>query len=300
MSNTFEVVGDFLGGGGDAADRVTYSQSPEQAAVYNAIMPSLMRLTQAGETGAPAWNTPAAPTTQGYNVPRLTTPQTYNVPNYQVPSNVNLLPTANWYSNLSPEVMRGLNAPYDEARSQMLENMGATGQVGSAAGGYTGAAGAALGEFEANRANQIGLQAWQMTQPGLQADYSARLARNQWLAGAQLGANQWSANAAANTNLANWQANLSANQWAANANQQAALLNWQNQAEAYKFPSTALPGLLGGTYSSPIVDTSPSAAGNIGAGLLGGLGGYGFGQQIGANPWVTGGIGALGTMMGGK
>lgn len=234
-----------------SSDRVSYSQSPEQQAIYNAIQPTIQYIGRQGRRGDPVWNTPTMERSTGYDLP----------------SGDMLMPTQDWYSNLSPEVMAGLNAPYDDARDQLMERMGGLGQGGSAGAGYSGAAGAALGEFEATRANNIGLQAWQMTQPGLFADYNAQLGRNQWTA---------------------------------NVGQQANVMEWQNRAESYKFPYTSLPGLVGGTYPSPIVDTSPSAANNMGAGLMGGMGGYGMGQQMGVNPWATAGIGAAGSYMRGK
>lgn len=227
-----------MGGGGKGGEssKVKYTQSPEQRAIYGRILPLINKLSDAGQYGVRAWNTPTAPT-------------------FSAADN-NLLPTADWYNSLSPEVMAGINAPYDESRNQLMEQFGGAGEIGSPSAGYSGAAGAALGKFEAERAKNVGLQAWQMTQPGLQ--------------------------------------------WQAGANQNAQMMNWANTAESYKFPFTALPGLLGGTYPTPIVNQSPSMANNLGAGIMGGLGGYGFGQQYGMNPWYSAGAGALGSYMGGK
>jgi hypothetical protein len=264
MSKLSDMIG---GGGGSAADKVSYTQSPEQQQMYQSISPLIANIANSGMNNRPAWYTPGAPQSGGYKVQ-----------GYDVPSNQSLMPTSTWYGNISPEVKAGLNAPYDEARQQMFEQMGSQGQMGSASGGYSGAAAAALGKFEATRANNVGLQAWQMTQPGLQADYNARLAQNQYLS------NQ----------------NNAASQWQAGTNQAVNMAQWQNLAEAYKFPYTGLPGLLGGTYSSPVVDQSPSAKNNIGSGIMGGMGGYGWGQQSGVGGGWGAGLGAFGSMMGGK
>lgn len=101
--------------------------------------------------------------------------QLWNIPDTQM-----IMPTTDWWENISPQVMAGLEAPWNRAQSQMFETLGAGGQLGSAEGGFSGAAGAALGEFSAQKAQGIGQQAWGMTQPGLQAGWQAQLQQNQF------------------------------------------------------------------------------------------------------------------------
>jgi hypothetical protein len=55
-----------------------------------------------------------------------------------------------------------------------METLGGHGQLGSARGGYSGAAGAALGQLAAKGAQNVGLQAWQMTAPQMM-DYRNQL-----------------------------------------------------------------------------------------------------------------------------
>jgi len=100
-------------------------------------------------------------------------------------------PTDGWYDSLDPNIMAGLNEPWNDAQDQMFESLGQAGSLGSGRGGLSGAAGAALGEFSADRASAVGLDAWNMVSPGLVADYNSNLdmnrtsALNQWQASLQ-------------------------------------------------------------------------------------------------------------------
>jgi hypothetical protein len=178
--DSFEYEGPLAlcGGGKGGSTKTEYAQSPEQQAVYNALMPTISRIGSAGASGSPLWKipqTPSAPTAPQYTSP---SPQGYNVPDA-------VAPTQNWWDSIASPVMAGLNAPWNDARNQMFESLGQAGSLGSAGAGMSGAAGAALGEFESNRANQMGLQAWNMMQPGLMNQWQGQLGANQYLTGMQ-------------------------------------------------------------------------------------------------------------------
>ena len=175
-------------GGGDAS--VESYQSPQQAATYEQLAPLLQRLMQSGMTGQNA---------------------------YQIPSTEGLMPGKDWYSNMSPEVMQGVRAPYEDASKQLTESLGYS--AGSAQGGASGTLGGAQGKFWADTGTQMGQQAWGMTQPA----YSA---------------------------------------------------GWQAQLQQAQMPYNMMPGLMGGSYSQPVIQ--PDNSFNYGNALMGGMGSYGM------------------------
>ena len=138
----------------------------------------------------------------------------YNVSGYDIADTTGLQPTSDWYGSISPEVMAGLNAPYDDARQQMFEQLGAMGQLGTM-DALSGAGGAALGEFEANRARDIGLSAWQMMQPGMLQQFLSQTEANKYLAEGQniRDRDLWTEQTAADKYLAEWQ-NVAGQDWA--------------------------------------------------------------------------------------
>jgi hypothetical protein len=183
--DSFEYEGPLAlcGGGKGGNTKTEYVQSPEQQAVYSALMPTIQNIGYSGANRRPLWDipsTPSAPTAPQYTSP---SPQGYNVPDA-------VAPTQNWWDSIASPVMAGLNAPWNDARNQMFESLGQAGSLGSAGAGMSGAAGAALGEFESNRANQMGLQAWNMMQPGLMNQWQGQLGANQYLTGMQNAAEQ--------------------------------------------------------------------------------------------------------------
>lgn len=275
------------GGKGGGGSKVEYEQSPEQRQMYQQILPIVQRLSNSAQTGQSLYNIPSAPqypTLPSASGVYSSVPQS-QIANYNIPSASSMMPTGDWYSNLSPEVMAGINAPWDDAQKQLQETMGAAGTSGSASAGYSGAAGAALGEFYADKANSVGLQAWNMVSPALQSEWGAQLGQNQWLAQQQTLQNAAARGELTQENMMNYQ--NSANQLLGNYD--TGLQSWQQQIAMNQMPYSILPGLAGGTYSTPIVNnqTNPLAGG-----LMGGLMGYGMGQQMNANPYVTGGMGA--------
>lgn len=116
----------------------------------------------------------------GYGIPTAPTMPSMTgvlsgVPMYDLPNTV--APTTDWWNSLAPEIKAGAWAPYEQAANQLQERMGGSGQLGSARGGYSGAAGAAFGDYYAQAANTYGQGLWNMSQPGLMADYNAQLQR---------------------------------------------------------------------------------------------------------------------------
>ena len=130
-----------MSSGGKGEADVSYEQSPQQRALYEALMPMLT-----GEGGL---------FSGGFQAPQYGQP------------------TADWYSGLSPDIMAGLQQPYIEAQKQGMELLGGQGGVGSARGGASGTAGAMTGEIMGQMATQVPLQAWQMGAPGRAAEYQA-------------------------------------------------------------------------------------------------------------------------------
>jgi len=194
-------------GKGSSGTKTTYTSSPEQRQIYSALLPMIQGMAARGtsQTANMNYGAPAAPTMPGFNTVAAPTMSQFNpvsapntsyfntvnapnmpsmtgvlsgVPQYNIPNVSSMMPSQDWYNSLSPDVMAGVWAPYQQASKGMLEQLGGIGQLGSARGGATGAAGAALGQFGADAANKVGLQAWQMTQPAMQQGWQAQLAQN--------------------------------------------------------------------------------------------------------------------------
>lgn len=308
--------------GKSSEPQVQYSQSPEQQAVYQAVMPIIQRLSGANAQGMVPTTTYGMSkpqqsdfTTQGgfnpninyrqaggidyslgmpsgyspggerydsdaydkamgrYNASAETSYEPlYNIPSYQIPSPYSLpdasmlTPTAQWYDNLSPEVMAGIRAPFIDASRQLTESMGGT--AGSASAGASGAMGAAQGRFWADAGKNMGLQAWNMTYPGEAMAYGAELDRSRTAYGTELSRNQ-------------------------------SLFNTMLQRNM--LPYSILPGMMGGTYSNPVVG---GGGGGIGGAAIGALGGGMAADMMGlsmsANPVMFPAAIALGALGGSK
>jgi hypothetical protein len=102
-------------------------------------------------------------------------PGLWPIPSYSIPSPEFMMPYKGWMP--SKEVMAGVMEPYRETERQLMETLGAGGGLGSARGGFSGQGAAGLGKFWAEATPQIGLQAWQMTQPALQMAWQAQLGK---------------------------------------------------------------------------------------------------------------------------
>ena len=210
-------MGDFLFGEDPS---IQYAQSPQQSQAQQLTMPLLQKMfgqalgqpyisgyeTRTIDTPAsggqwgwqPQMNdfgySPYTPgSSQQMQIPTYTTPQAgdmnlWNIPNaYNIPQAV--APTSGWFNSLSPEVMQGLWEPYEQGASQLAERMGAAGMSGSARGGYSGTAGDAFGRYYSDASKNIGTQAWNMTSPGMMANWGAQLGQGQEMWNAQLNQN---------------------------------------------------------------------------------------------------------------
>lgn len=250
---------------------------------------------QASGTGAASGGAGAttAPTTL-YDIPGVPTPvgkpSAFNfmspIPQYQVPSTQSIMPTSDWWGGLAPQVKQGLWAPYNEGAQQMLEQMGGGGMLGSPSGGMSGAAGAAMGRYYQDAAKDVGLQAWQMTAPGAFAGWQADLQRGMLGDQRQYG-----------LGLQDYQTTMQNAGMMDSLNQQA----WQQEIAARQMPWGIVPGLLGGSYSQPVVSQNPTAGQMIGGGAMGGLMGYGMASAfpaMGINPLLGAGVGILGGLFG--
>lgn len=260
-------------GKSSSGTKTTYTSSPEQRAMYAALMPMIQGLANRGvnQLELPNFGAPMAPT-----APSMTGVLS-GVPMYNIPSVESMMPTQSWYNSLSPEVMKGVWAPYEQASKGMLEQLGGIGQLGSPRGGASGAAGAALGQFSADAANKVGMQAWQMSQPAMQAGWGAQLAQAQQGYGNRL--------TEAQTNYNNQ-------------------LNQQNRNYATAMQAWGLPfgltGQISGTYGQGIT-TQPSSpfgsmfGGMLSGGLMGGMVGnsMGYGGYGAAGGGILGGLGGL-------
>jgi len=284
LEDAFEysgVISECKGGGGGSST-TTYTQSPEQAAVYAALLPTIQRLGLAGQQGGDAslYNVPQYPTAP-------TAPSMQGVlsgtPQYQIPNIQQMMPSQQWYNDLSPEVMAGIRAPYEDASKQLTESLGYS--AGSPMAGASGVLGGSQAKFWADAGTQMGQQAWNMTAPAMQAGW-----------GAQLGQNQLGYQNIQQERTADYQ-NILAQQQAGYAGQQNM---WQQQLQQNMLPYSIIPGLTGGTYSNPVVNQGSGGFSGTGALMGAGLGGYGgylAGAKIGAlgGPWGM----ALGAGVGG-
>lgn len=130
-----------MGGGGGSGE----TKIPHEAARFLNMGKGLAQMiADAGIEGQPLWQVPGMP---------------------QAPGPV--LPTADYFQNVAPEIQGALWQPYQKVFQQTLETMGGQGQLGSARGGYSGAAGAAAGTFAAEAAPRMAAQAWEMGAPEL-------------------------------------------------------------------------------------------------------------------------------------
>jgi hypothetical protein len=291
---SFEYEGPIAKCGGGGGSKVEYEQSPEQQLAWQAISPMLQEMYGYGITEPARTEIQYTKDPYGNVVPhtvqipaqygKVGDPKVWDVP--QAPSPVPtpqmgqyvdpsvLRPTADWYGSLSPEVMGGLWAPYEQAGERLLERMGAQGMAGNIRGGYSGQAQAAMGTLAAEAAKNVGLQAWQMNQPAQLAQYDI--------------------------GMQNYRAAMG------RTAQQDALNQamWHQQIQAAQFPYTVMPGLVGGTYSQAQVD--PAAINPAAAAITGGIGGAASGAMIGAQmgagggPYgavIGGGLGALGGLL---
>lgn len=264
-------------GKGSSGTKTTYTSSPEQSAVYSALLPLLSGLSNQGvsQLGQANYGAPAAPT-----APSMSGVLT-GVPSYNIPSVNSMMPSTDWYNSISPEVKAGVWAPYEEGGNMLQEKLGSIGGLGNQRGGVSGEAAAGLGKYYSNATTQAANQLWGMSQPAMQAGWNAQLAQNQGTY--NLGLTE------AQTNYTN---QLNQQQQDYGMSQTAWGLPW------------ALTGMMPSTYSQGITTQPSSGTGGMFSGMLtGGLMGGMLGQQSGNTGYGAAGgglLGGLGGLMGGK
>lgn len=232
--------------------KVKYTQSPEQRDIFQATLPLIEGLGQYG--------------TQRYfgGAPNMGAPSMSGVltgqPMYDIPSPSTAMPTGDWWGSLSPNVKAGLYAPYAEAGQGLMGAMAGRGQLGSERGGFSGAAGSAMGELAGSAAKNVGLNAWQMTQPMAMAGWNADLMRNQqaWGLGQQERLGDY------NTSMNVWNRPLQTMGMAGMG-----LPQGYAQGGAGGIGGAAGGGLMGGLAGGSMF----GPLGALGGGLLGGLSG---------------------------
>ena len=235
-----------MGNGGGS--EIEYAQSPEQRQIMQATLPMLQGLGQYGQEryfgGQPQMGAPSA-------AGRFT-----DQPMYDIPDPSTAMPTNQWWNSISPEVKKGLYAPYVEAGQGIQEAMGSRGQMGSAGSGHTGAFGAAMGELGGQAAQNVGMQAWQMSQPAMQA---------------------------------NWNANLQRNQQAYGVGQQERQMDYNTEMEVWRRPMD----MMGMMNQGMPQGYAQQGSNPIGGALSGGAMGYMGSSAMGLSPWMGAGLGGL-------
>lgn len=136
------ILGGLLSSKGNNSD-VGYAQSPEQRQIYGMAQPALQRMFNGGNF--------------------------YNIPDA-------VAPTQDWYNNISGEVKAGMMAPYQDMSNQLTESMGHS--AGSAGAGASGMLGASQAKFWSQAGKDYGMNLWNMTSPGMMANWNAELERS--------------------------------------------------------------------------------------------------------------------------
>lgn len=269
--------------GGDNFKPNAYSKG-----MYGFLWPGFENMFRqwSNQTGQPNYGMPGAPSMpsmQGV----LSGVNPYSISGYGVPDTKSLMPTKQWWNSLAPGVKKGAWKPFEEGQNQLMETLGGSGMGDSARGGYSGAVGAALGEYMGDAKPAYQMNLWNMSQPGMMAGWQAQLGQNQYLAGLQ---NQQSQQLWQNqlterqTDYGNEMNRLNQNYA---GNMQAWQMPWQ-MAQNYNnlAPSGAYHGDSGGTMSSIMGGASsimgPMAMG-WGMGGFGGMGGAGSGKGGGGS-----------------
>jgi len=153
---------------GDSSPSVSFEQSPQQQQLWSLAYPYWQNLYGGQMPGL--YNVPALPSAADYFAATM--------------------PTGDWWANLDPSIKAGIRAPYEDASQQMMEQMGARGQIGGQSTPYSGTGQAALGTFWDKAGQGMAQTGWGMMHPGLMAQAQAGWggAMQGW--GAELGREQ--------------------------------------------------------------------------------------------------------------
>jgi hypothetical protein len=207
---------------------ITTFQSPGQGQLQDMMMPVLQNLFSG-------------------NLPTASLPRPdYDVGGYNVPDAP--MPDADWYAN-TQKLRDAQQWQLDQTLGKTMEGLGGFGMLGGGLTGLTGAGGAAMMERFMQMQPQQEMNLWEMTQPGLMAEFQGQLGQNRDIWGAELGKEKWGYQTGLNESM----------------------LNWQNQM----LPFTGAMGMFPGTYSQPVVN--PGQPGMLPSLLgLGGMLGGGY------------------------
>jgi hypothetical protein len=185
---------------------------------------------------------------------------------YDIPDINSILPSVDWWNNMSPEVMAGIRAPYEEGSDRLMERLNSIGGLGSQRAGVSGQGAAGLGEYWADADKNIGLQAWEMTYPQLAMDWQAGLDRNI----TEYGYNQGLADKLYDQRLTEsmYDYDNLTKGYLSNYN---TMNNYRNDLlQRNMYPWSILPGMLGGSVGDTVVSNQSSSTSNA----LNSLGNY--------------------------
>ena len=212
----------------------------------------------------PLWDIPPAPSAAGVAT---------DVPMYDTPDVSSIQPTKQWWESLSPDVKAGAWQPYLEGAQQLAEMLGSYGQ-GSQMGGASGSMQAGLGQFFSDASQQVGQDLWKMSSPGAFTDYGAQA--QQMMLPYQQAIQERQTDYGTSMNM------------------------WQQGQQQAALPFSILPGLMGGTYSNPVVDQGGGGM-SLGGGISGATSGAMMGSAVPGLGTVLGGVlGGVGGLLGGK
>ena len=311
---SYEYQGEVALCGKGGGSSTTYAYPPELSQMMKMFMPVAERLSQGGQL----WDVPQAPQMFGGGAPPSygVTPQ-YNIPmqgqtpGYDVPDVMSMMPSRETYDMVSPQVKAGLWAPYEQAQERLMETLGGRGALGSQKGGYSGAAGAAIGELMSRGAEDVGLNIARMTLPQLQMGWQAGLGREQqmWGEDVRRGTQQWGAELGREQQM--WGQEQQRARDLYQRDLQVGQTEWGSEMERWRMlqqqqqmPYQFMPQMMGGA-TQPTGTTQQqdsggfSVGGMLGGGAMGGLGASAMGI---AAPWAMPFIGAsaLAGGLGGK
>lgn len=147
----------------------------EGSQLYDQTQPLYQQLMNAGMQGMSPY--PIPDWLQSYQRPSMQGVLS-GAPMYDIPNANMMMPSSEWYGNISGDVMKGVRAPWEDASNQLNEQLFSRGQAGSARAGVGGAAAAGQGEFWSRAGQQMGQQAWSMTGPQMMQNWQAQLDRS--------------------------------------------------------------------------------------------------------------------------
>jgi hypothetical protein len=301
-------------GGGKGGGTTTVSMPSESKALYNELLPVLRKTSQAALGNLPLYNLPAnyptAPTAPDLSKYIGDIPTQYamgwHTPNLKVAEYNAVVPTKDWWSNLTPSIKQGIMQPFEEGSERLREQLNKVGQLGSARGGVSGVGATGMSNYWADAMPKASLTGWQQYAPGMmaksQADFMAQNEANRAMWQDLVG-----------TNRAVWQLGVQNRQQVGMGNYQAEMNRllqkyageqqlWNAQAQALAAPYSALSPIANAAGQLPMYASyEPSTWSKIAGGLttaaslgLAGMGMYGIGAKYGLWGSRGAGAGALG------